>query len=188
MTMLIRSTTAAPLAVEGRTVLAFCVPFNKPAIVTSVGEDNIPAGQRYQEGFTQGAFQRAAKVPSRVTIRLSHSQDAIVRAGFGHKFLERADGLYGEFTADDTPVGNALLERAKDGEPLPLSVGHVPLRTERRNGVIWRTSVHLDHVAATGGTPVYKDARVLAVRAEELDDTRTLAYWLSRYGDLIRST
>lgn len=188
MTMLIRSTTAAPLAVEGRTVLAFCVPFDKPAIVTSVGEDNIPAGQKYQEGFEHGAFARAAKVPNRVTIRLSHSQDAIVRAGFGSKFLERADGLYGEFTADDTPVGNALLARASDGEPLPLSVGHVPLRTARRNGVIWRQSVHLDHVAATGGVPVYRDARVLAVRAEELDDTRTLAYWLSRYGDLIRST
>lgn len=187
MTMLIRATAAAPLAVEGRTVLAFCVPFNKPSIVTSVGEDNIPAGQKYQEGFELGAFARATKVPNRVTIRLSHSQDAIVRAGFGAKFLERADGLYGEFVADDTPVGNALLERAQSGEPLPLSVGHVPLRTQRRNGVIWRQSVHLDHVAATGGTPVYRDARVLAVRAEDPDDTRTLAYWLAKYGDLLHS-
>lgn len=186
MTMLIRAITSDALAVEGRTILTMCVPFEKPATVRSVGEDNIPAGTLYQEQFVRGAFVRAARVPHRVSIRLSHSQDSIVRAGYGSKFLERVDGLYGEFIADSTPVGEALLAAAKSGEPLPLSVGHIPLRTERRHGVITRTSVHLDHVAATGDRPVYRDARVLAVRAE-VDDTRTLAYWLSKYGDLLHS-
>lgn len=186
MPLLIRSTPAAALAVEGRTIMAMCVPFNKPAIVVSQGEDDVPAGQKYQEQFVRGAFRRAVEVPHRVTIRLSHSLDSIVRAGFGSKFLERSDGLYGEFAVDPSPVGDALLAAATAGEPLPLSVGHIPMRTERRRGVITRVAVHLDHVAATGERPVYQDARVLAVRAEA-DDTRRLAYWLARYGDLLPS-
>jgi uncharacterized protein len=180
MTLLIRSTTITTPTVDGRTIVGLCVPFNKPAIVTD-------GDGYYQEQFVPGAFTRAIQVPHRVNIRLSHSPDRIVRAGRGAAFREEAEGLVGEFVADETPVGDALLARARSGEPVPLSIGHVPLRTEKRAGVVTRVSVHLDHVAATEERAQYPDARVLAVRAEELDDTRTLAYWLSKYGDLLHS-
>jgi HK97 family phage prohead protease len=177
MTMLIRATTLDAPVVDGRTVIGLCVPFNRPTIVAD------EPGKFYQEQFVPGAFQRAVHVPHRVNIRLSHSADQIVRAGRAARFREESDGLYGEFVADETPIGEALLARARSGEPVGLSIGAVPLKTEKRGAVVTRTSVHLDHVAATE-SPAYRDARVLAVRTE-VEDPRTLAYWLSKYGSLL---
>lgn len=180
MSMLIRATTLDAPVVDGRTIVGLCVPFNTPTIVSDT------PGELYQEQFVAGAFSRAMNVPHRVRIQFGHGQDDIVRAGRGSRFREESDGLWGEFVADETPIGDALIARAKSGEPVGLSVGVVPLKSEKRGTVVTRTSVHLDHVAATN-SPQYKGARVMAVRAVDLDDTRTLAYWLSRYGDLLQS-
>jgi HK97 family phage prohead protease len=178
MTMLIRSTTLGSPVVDGRTIFGLCVPFNRPTIVAD------EPGKFYQEQFVPGAFTRAMNVPHRVHIQFGHGRDDIVRAGKAARFTEEADGLYGEFIADETPIGEALIARARSEEPVGLSIGAVALKTEKRGAVITRTSVHLDHVAATNSA-AYKDARVLAVRA--VDDTRTLAYWLDRYADLLRA-
>lgn len=173
-----RATVLTSTEVDGRTVVGLCVPFNLPTIVAD------EPGRFYEEQFVAGAFQRAVKAPNRVNIRLSHSADQIVRAGRARVFREEKDGLYGEFVADESPIGEALLARARSGEPVGLSIGAVALKTEKRGTVVTRTSCHLDHVAATE-SPAYRNARVVSVRTD--GDTLTLAVLLSKYGHLLHS-
>lgn len=173
-----RATLLVDPEVDGRTVVGLCVPYDKPTIVADT------PGEWYQEQFVAGSFMRAVKAPNRVNIRLSHSSDAIVRAGRARLFREEPDGLIGEFVADETPIGDALIARARSGEPVGLSIGAVPLKTEKRGSIVTRVSCHLDHVAATE-SPAYKTALVMAVR--ESSDTLTLAALLSRYGHLLHS-
>lgn len=124
----------------------------------------------YREVFRAGAFARAARAPSRVTLVYGHSDSRPDRLGFGLEFADTAEGLVGRFRLDPSTADHArdiLLSGSHSG----LSVGFVSIvpraHTERDGALVVRESVHLIHVAAVP-EGAYAAAGVTVVRAAGL--------------------
>jgi len=153
------------------------VPYGETADVVDEGPDGV---QRYREAFQAGAFSRqvaAATTNGGVARRIAfydQHHDGLGKVGHLLAFDERPDGLYGTMRVLPRYVADVetMLSDGVDG----LSVGFVPLKTMRLDGVRVRTSAHLVHVALEA-LGAYESARVLALRAaaDEVDEVEQAA-------------
>ena len=140
------------------------VPYGVEAPITELRQSGPVS---YREIFRAGAFARAARAPSRVTLVYGHSDSRPDRLGFGLQFTDTAEGLHGRFRLDPSTA-----EHARDillsGSHAGLSVGFVSLvpkaYTERAGALVERRSVHLIHVAAVP-EGAYAGAGVTVVRS-----------------------
>ena len=153
----------AKMFVEG-----LVVPYMTPTDITEFRGDGLI---NYREQFAPGAFERAEKVPHKVTFVYGHSDSLAERLGSGESFTESAEGLIGLFRLD-----RSRAEQARDvveSSHGALSVGFRTIYprplSEREGDLVTRMSVHLWHVAAVP-TGAYPDARVLAMRHDGTDE------------------
>jgi HK97 family phage prohead protease len=141
------------------------VPYNQPADVLEL-INGVPT--EYREQFQAGAFSRAASAPHRVGLTFTHSDLMPDRMGYGISLRDSEAGavmtwkLY-DYARDQS---EELLRTTHQG----LSITFRPIRpqygAEKPGALVTRTAVHLASVAATDN-PVYADARVLALRAQQ---------------------
>jgi phage head maturation protease len=103
-----------------------------------------------------------------VPLTATHPRDAgTLPIGLTVELEERADAAWGAWRVFKTALGDEVLELARDGVPLGLSVGFLEVpggnrwHPDRRR--VTRTRVHLDHVAAVR-VPAYEGAGVVGVR------------------------
>lgn len=168
MELLHRSFPADNLTItdDGCTVEGLAVPFGVPTEVADVTPRGVV---RYREQFVVGSFDRAERVPHRVTYVYGHSDAFGDRLGHGHAFTQREDGLHVVFRLD--PSRAAQARDAITSSHGALSVGfvsHDPRPyTEREGELVTRRAVHLVHIAAVPAG-AYPDAVVGSVR-EEID-------------------
>lgn len=166
------------------TVHGRVVPFDTPARVVDTDGD-------YLEVFTAASFKAmlqglAARANySTVLFDLDHRADLDHRIGYGQMLESRDDGLYatfGLYDGHDLPKVRSMLRTSHRG----LSIDFHPGRTRTRpDGTRERLGVHLYGVAATP-TPIYADAKILAVRADTdmvpVVETPRLDAAMSRWG------
>jgi HK97 family phage prohead protease len=155
---------------DGLTVVGLVMPYDTPVDVTH--EDTGP----YREVFVRGAFDRALRRPTVVSLTYRHDQSLTARRGYARSFEDTPEGLRAEFRLDPStgPKARDVLTSTHTS----FSVGFVSIvprpGTERSGDLVVRRSVHLDHVAATD-RPVYELATVAAVRSADTDDEPTVA-------------
>jgi hypothetical protein len=165
MTVLVRSFTST-LAVrdggDGRTLVGPVMPWNVEALVLDRGREVV-------ETFQRGALADAD--PARVPLTARHPTDAQqLPIGVTVELEERADAAWGAWRVSRTALGDEVLELARDGVPLGLSVGFMELpggsrwSADRRR--VTRTRAALDHVAVVR-VPAYQGAAVAGVRAAD---------------------
>ena len=143
---------------DGRTLVGVAVPYGQEARIG-----------RYTEVFTRGAFE-GTEVAT-VALTATHPRDgAELPIGRTVTLDDHPDGLHGAWHVPATTLGDEVLALARDGVPLGLSIGFLPLpggdhwnptrtRVERRKAL-------LDHVAVVR-SGAYPGARVAAVRANQ---------------------
>jgi uncharacterized protein len=144
---------------DGRTLEGQLLPWGVEARV-------LDRGRLVVETFQRGAL--ADVDPARVPLTARHPRDAeTLPIGRTVELEERADAAWGAWHVSDTALGNEVLELARDGVPLGLSVGFVEVaggsRWLSRSRVV-RTRAALDHVAVVR-VPAYAGAAVQGVRA-----------------------
>jgi HK97 family phage prohead protease len=146
---------------DGRTVEGVLLPWGVEARV-------IDRGRPVVEVFQRGAL--ADTDPARVPLTATHPRDAgTLPIGVTLAIDERDDAAWGSWRVSKTALGDEVLELARDGVPLGLSVGFVEVpggnrwSPDRRR--VTRTRATLDHVAVVR-VPAYAGAGVVGVRAE----------------------
>jgi HK97 family phage prohead protease len=163
MTVLVRSYTAA-LAVrdggDGRTLVGPLLPWGVEARV-------LDRGRLVTETFERGAL--AGNDPTRVPLTARHPRDAeTLPIGRTVELEERADAAWGAWHVSKTTLGDEVLELARDGVPLGLSVGFVEVAGGNRWSAdrkrVVRTRAQLDHVAVVR-QGAYLGAEVVGVRS-----------------------
>jgi HK97 family phage prohead protease len=142
---------------DGRTLVGPLLPYGVEARI----------GPYVVETFERGAF--TGTEPARVPLTATHPRDGgTLPIGVTIELRDEADALHGAWRVSKTSLGDEVLELARDGVPLGLSVGFEevaggsqwnPTRTR-----VTRTRATLDHVAVVRA-PAYHGARVAAVRA-----------------------
>ena len=146
---------------DGRTLHGPLLPWGVEARV-------VDRGRLVVETFTRGAL--AGTDPTRVPLTATHPRDAgTLPIGRTLAIEDRADAAWGEWHVSKTTLGDEVLELARDGVPLGLSIGF----TEVPGGSSWtpdrqrvtRTRADLDHVAVVR-VPAYAGAGVVGVRHE----------------------
>jgi HK97 family phage prohead protease len=144
------------------------VPYGAEAPIIEVREDG-PV--RYREMFTPGAFERAQRVPHRVTLAYGHSESLADRLGYATDLRDTAAGLWAAFRIDRSRWDVA--QEALTSSHTAFSVGFVSISprpfTEREGELVVRKAVHLSHVAAVP-QGAYAAALVSSVRGAFLDD------------------
>lgn len=144
------------------------VPYGEVAHIT---EQRGAGVVTYDEKFMPGAFERAMRVPSRVTLNYTHDEHLGNRLGFGVAFEDRPKGLWGRFKLDRSrlDIARDVLSTSHRGFSVSfLSI--VPKAfTERAGDLVERRSVHLVHVAAVT-QPAYASAGVFALRDDGSPD------------------
>lgn len=163
MTVLVRSFQAA-LALrdggDGRTLMGPVMPWDVEALVLDRGREVV-------ETFQRGAL--AATDPARVPLTARHPTDAQqLPIGVTVELEERADAAWGAWRVSRTALGDEVLELARDGVPLGLSVGFMEVpggsRWSADRKRVTRTRAALDHVAVVR-VAAYAGAGVQGVRA-----------------------
>jgi HK97 family phage prohead protease len=128
---------------DGRTIEGPLLPWGVEARV-------LDRGRLVVETFARGALHDAD--PARVPLTARHPRDAQeLPIGVTVELRDEADALHGAWHVSKTALGDEVLELARDGVPLGLSVGF----TEVAGGSCWspdrrrvtRTRAALDHVA-----------------------------------------
>lgn len=154
--LLIRSVHSDLEMRDGRTAYGRVIPYDDPAIVLDSN-----TGEPYTEGFKRGAFEGATKAPQKIVFQFTHEENFVNTIGWGEALEERDDGLWGAFrlTEADAPKARELLKNSHKG----LSVGFVPIKSRRHEGIVWRVKAYLQHVAAVTD-PAYAGAGIVAVR------------------------
>jgi HK97 family phage prohead protease len=144
---------------DGRTLVGPLLPWGITARV-------LDRGRLVEETFERGAL--AGTDPARVPLTATHPRDAgTLPIGVTVELEERADAAYGAWRVSKTALGDEVLELARDGVPLGLSVGFAEVAggsrwsPDRRRVV--RTRAALDHVAVVR-VPAYQGAGVVGVR------------------------
>jgi HK97 family phage prohead protease len=174
-----RSFTAA-LAVrdggDGRTLVGALLPWGVEAQV-------LDRGRLVTETFERGAL--AGNDPARVPLTARHPRDAeTLPIGRTVELEERADAAWGAWHVSKTALGDEVLELARDGVPLGLSVGFLELpggsRWSADRKRVTRTRAQLDHVAVVR-VPAYAGAGVEAIRAALVPATGTPLSTLARW-------
>jgi len=162
MTVLLRELASA-LAIrdggDGRTLEGPLLPWGVEARV-------LDRGRMVVEVFERGALVDAD--PARVPLTATHPRDnQQLPIGVTVELEERTDAAYGAWRVSKTSLGDEVLELARDGVPLGLSVGFLEVpggsrwSPDRRR--VTRTRAALDHVAVVR-VPAYAGAGVVGVR------------------------
>jgi HK97 family phage prohead protease len=179
MTVLLRDFTSAVCVRDGgdgRTLVGALLPWGVEALVLDRGREVV-------ETFERGALHDVD--PARVPLTARHPVDAQqLPIGVTTELEERADAAWGAWRVSKTALGDEVLELARDGVPLGLSVGFMEVAggsrwsPDRRR--VTRTRAALDHVAIVR-VPAYAGAGVQGVRAAH---GPALAYPLTRLARL----
>jgi phage head maturation protease len=178
MTVLIREVVTG-LQVRGepdqRILFGPLIPWNVEARV-------LDRGRMVLETFQRGAL--AGTDPARIPLTARHPVDAQqLPIGVGTELEERDDAAWGAWRVSKTALGDEVLELARDGVPLGLSIGFMEVpggsrwSPDRRRVV--RTRALVDH-AAIVRTPAYVGAGVVGVRSEPEHIARPLLLALAR--------
>jgi phage head maturation protease len=145
---------------DGRTLVGPVMPWGVEAVVLDRGREVV-------ETFQRGAL--ADVDPARVPLTARHPRDAeTLPIGRTVELEDRADAAWGAWLVSRTALGDEVLELARDGVPLGLSVGFLEVpggnswSPDRRR--VTRIRAALDHVAAVR-VPAYAGAGVVGVRA-----------------------
>jgi len=145
---------------DGRTIEGPLLPWGVEARV-------LDRGRMVVEVFERGALADAN--PARVPLTATHPRDnQTLPIGVTVELEERADAAYGAWRVSKTALGDEVLELARDGVPLGLSVGFMEVAggsrwsPDRRR--VTRTRAALDHVAVVR-VPAYAGAGIAGVRA-----------------------
>jgi uncharacterized protein len=165
MTEILQRAFEATLAVrdggDGRALEGPLLPWGVEARV-------LDRGRLAVETFERGALVDVD--PARVPLTARHPRDAQeLPIGRTVEPEERADAAWGAWRVSKTALGEEVLELARDGVPLGLSVGFLEVpggsrwSPDRRR--VTRTRAALDHVAVVR-VPAYAGAGVVGVRAE----------------------
>jgi uncharacterized protein len=179
MTEILTRAFTATLAVrddgDGRTLYGPLLPWGVEARV-------MDRGRLVTEVFERGAL--AGVDPARVPLTATHPRDAgILPIGVTLSIDERADAAWGAWRVSKTALGDEVLELARDGVPLGLSVGFMEVpggsrwSPDRRR--VTRARAALDHVAVVR-VPAYQGAAVAGVRAAHGRATGTPRATLAR--------
>jgi HK97 family phage prohead protease len=144
---------------DGRTLVGPLLPWGTTARV-------VDRGRLVEEVFERGAL--AGTDPGRVPLTATHPRDAgTLPIGVTVELEDRADAAWGAWHVSKTAVGDEVLELARDGVPLGLSVGFAEVAggsrwsPDRRR--VTRIRAALDHVAVVR-VPAYVGAGVVGVR------------------------
>jgi len=128
---------------DGRTIEGPLLPWGVEARV-------YDRGRLVVETFERGAL--AGTDPARVPLTATHPRDAgTLPIGVTVELEERDDAAWGAWRVSKTTLGEEVLELARDGVPLGLSVGFLEVSggshwsPDRRR--VTRTRAALDHVA-----------------------------------------
>jgi HK97 family phage prohead protease len=145
---------------DGRTLVGPLVPWGIEARV-------LDRGRLVVEMFQRGAL--TGTDPSRVPLTATHPRDAgTLPIGVTVELEERDDAAWGAWRVSRTALGDEVVELARDGVPLGLSVGFAELpggsRWSPDRKRVTRTRAQLDHVAVVR-VPAYAGAGVAALRA-----------------------
>jgi uncharacterized protein len=162
---------------DGRTLVGPLLPWGVPARV-------VDQGRLVTETFTRGAL--AGNVPGRVPLTATHPRDTgTLPIGVTVELEELADAAWGAWRVSKTALGDEVLELARDGVPLGLSVGFVEVpggsRWSADRQRVTRTRAELDHVAVVR-VPAYEGAGVVGVRSHAGRPTPVLLTLLRRHG------
>jgi HK97 family phage prohead protease len=124
-------------------------------------------GRKVFEVFERGAFDKISAARRRFAVNRGHDVDRIV--GKAIRFDPDDDvGLAASVKIAATPLGDETLQLASEGL-LDASVGYVPKQVvwQRGRTVMRVAKAWLDHISLVPD-PAYADARVLAVRAQDV--------------------
>ena len=127
------------------------------------------------ESFDRGAFTKTLKEHgTEIPLYTQHESTTTLPVGTAVAWENTSEGLIGDFKMARTTAAEDVMSLAKDGHVKGLSVGFIPVRnrTERRGEQqhVIRLEARMDHVGFVRH-PAYPDARVLAVRQYDPDDT-----------------
>jgi HK97 family phage prohead protease len=144
---------------EGRTLFGPLIPWGVEARV-------LDRNRMVVETFERGAL--AGADPARVPLTALHPRDAgTLPIGRTVELEERADAAWGAWHVSKTALGDEVLELARDGVPLGLSIGFAEVvggsRWSPDRSRVVRTRAALDHVAVVR-VPAYLGAGVVGVR------------------------
>ena len=146
---------------DGRILFGPLLPWNTTARV-------YDRGRLVEEQFERGALADAD--PARVPLTARHPRDnQELPIGVTVELDERADAAWGAWRVSKTAAGDEVLELARDGIPLGLSIGFRELAggshwsPDRRRVV--RTRAELDHIAVVR-KGAYVGAGVVGVREQ----------------------
>jgi uncharacterized protein len=150
---------------DGRTLFGALLPWGTEAQV-------LDRGRLVVETFQRGAF--ADVDPARVPLTARHPRDGeTLPIGVTVELRDEASALDGAWRVSKTALGDEVLELARDGVPLGLSVGFVEVAGGSRwspdRKRVTRTRAALDHVAVVR-VAAYAGAGVVGVRG--LDASR----------------
>lgn len=170
---------------DGRTIDLRVVPYNTVARVA-----DPPDWTPYDEMWMPGAFDKQLSSANRVEVFLNfeHQQGLQGIIGHGAELRETANGLEGTFRVHDNADGEKALSLVREGLLRGVSLEAKPMRSTRgEGGVMQRVRAHLDKVSLVRtGRPAYKDAMVLAVRTEPVEQVPVfdpeLAERIARFG------
>src|SRR5215216_6432803 len=162
---------------DGRTLVGPLLPWSIPARV-------VDQGRLITEVFERGAL--AGADPARVPLTATHPRDnQQLPIGVTVELEERADAAWGAWRVSKTALGDEVLELARDGVPLGLSVGFMEVpggsRWSADRQRVTRTRAELDHVAVVR-VPAYEGAGVVGVRSHAGRPTPVLLTLLRRHG------
>jgi HK97 family phage prohead protease len=147
---------------DGRVLYGPLVPWNVTARV-------LDRGRMVVEDFAAGVFEGVE--PATVPLMATHPRDQqTLPIGVTVQLREESDALHGDWRVSRTALGDEVLELARDGVPLGLSVGFMELpggnrwSADRRR--VTRVRAAMDHVAIVR-VPAYQGAAVAGVRAAD---------------------
>jgi HK97 family phage prohead protease len=164
---------------DGRTLVGPLLPWGVEARV-------VDRGRLVTETFSRGALEGTQ--PALVPLTATHPRDnGTLPIGVTVELRDEADALHGAWHVSKTAIGDEVLELARDGVPLGLSVGFAEVAGGSRWSAdrqrVTRTRALLDHVAVVR-VPAYEGAGVAGVREATAAAERmaTLLALLRRHG------
>lgn len=160
-----RTYTAELTAGDGRTVDVRVVPYGVSAEVSDDGRTF------YREEWAPTAFddQLVAGHRLKVLLNFEHQRGIGNIVGQGVALRSMPDGLHGTFRMSETQDGDKALELVRDGILDGVSLEAYAKKSIRTaEGVLRRVKAHLHNVALCR-TPAFADAKVLAVREEDIE-------------------
>jgi HK97 family phage prohead protease len=151
---------------DGRTLSGTVMPYNVEARIGS-----------FTETFRPGAFEGAD--PTQIPLFAVHDHESLP-IGRALTLTDGPTGLAAELRVSKTTLGDEVLELVRDGAATGLSVGFTPVEDKwnATRSRVERIKAKLVEISITA-FPAYADARIMAVRSEEL--LRTPRLTVARY-------